>query len=140
MAQERGIKKIEVITGAFVWSTKLGGTAAEVAISAVLLDGTTIAEPEGFTTEMIAHAEMQDGVKYRGTIRVELGTANIPDENTQFWLLVTPHSGNPKYYGGELGCYAQHLQTGLTSLSSGRPYIDVTYTFAGATDGDVIKE
>lgn len=137
MAGERGIKKIEVSTD-YDWDLTTG-TWTEIPITEILLDGTVIAEPEEFSTEKGDNITDQDGIRWNGTIRVQLGTTEIPAENTAFWLRVTPHSGSAKVYGGLAGARGRILETGLQALSTGRPYIDLNYQFVGVNSAAAIQ-
>lgn len=137
MAGERGIKKIEVSTD-YDWDLATG-TWTEIPINEILLDGTNIAEPEEFATEKGDNITDQDGIRWNGTIRVQLGTTEIPAANTAFWLRVTPHSGSAKIYGGVDGARGRVMETGLKALGTGRPYIDLLYQFVGVNNAAGIQ-
>jgi len=131
MAQERGIKAIG-FTETYNWGTKTG-TFTDIPIGDILLDGTEIAEPEEFTTETADNLMLQDGIRWNGVIRVALGVASLPTINTPFWIQVTPYSGNARVYGGTNGAKCRIVESGIKSLSNGRAYVDIMYSFVTAT-------
>jgi len=137
MAQERGIAAIEIATD-YDWTLNTG-TWNAIPIGDILLDGTEIAEPEEFTTETADNLILQDGIRWNGVIRCALGAANIPAENTAFWVRVTPLVGTQKIYGSADGAKARILETGIKALSNGRAYVDVLYTFVSDTIANGIE-